>query len=45
MYINYFLYGIHHTAKPKIHADDTNVLIAAKNINELQLKLRLHWTT
>ena len=37
MYINDLRHGICHTAKSVIYADDTNVLITAKNINELQI--------
>jgi hypothetical protein len=45
IYINYFPYGIYHTGKPTKCAEDISVLIAAKNINELQIQLRLNWTT
>lgn len=31
--------GINHHAKPIICADDTNVLITANNLNDLQTKL------
>jgi mannose/fructose/N-acetylgalactosamine-specific phosphotransferase system component IID len=36
MYINDLLYGICYTAKHVIYADNTSVLVAAKNVNELQ---------
>jgi hypothetical protein len=38
MYINDLPYGIWHTAKSVIYADDADVLITAKNINELQIQ-------
>jgi hypothetical protein len=38
--INDLPYGICHTAKPVIYADDTSVLITVKNVNELQVKAR-----
>jgi hypothetical protein len=38
-------YGLSRTAKPVVYADDTRVLIRDKNINELQIKLRLPCTT
>jgi hypothetical protein len=40
MYINYLPYGICHTAKSIMYADDTYVLITAKNINELQIQAK-----
>jgi hypothetical protein len=43
--MNGFPYGIYHTAKPIIYAEDTSVLIAAKNINELKIQRRPNWTT
>jgi hypothetical protein len=39
MYINDLPYGICHTNKSVIYADDTNVLITAKNI-ELQIQAK-----
>jgi len=36
IYINDLPYGIYHNAKKVMYADDSNVLITAKNINELQ---------
>ena len=38
IYINNLPYGIYHTAKPVTDANDTSVLITARNINELQIK-------
>jgi hypothetical protein len=40
IYINDLPYGIYHTAKPVICADDTTVLITVKNVNELQVKAK-----
>ena len=40
IYINDLPYGIYHTAKPIIYADDTSVLITVKNVNELQVKAK-----
>jgi hypothetical protein len=37
MYIDDLPYGIYHTAKPVIYADDTSALVTARNINELQI--------
>ena len=45
IYINDLPYGVYHTPKPIIYAEDTSVLITVKNINELQIELRLNWTT
>jgi hypothetical protein len=38
IYINDLPYGIYHTAKLVIVANDTSVLITARNINELEIK-------
>jgi hypothetical protein len=40
IYTNDFPYGIYHTAKPVIYADDTSLLITVKNVNELQVKAK-----
>jgi len=40
IYINDLPYGIYHTGKLVIYADDTSVLITAKNINVLQIKAK-----
>ena len=39
-YINDLPCGIYHTAKPVTYADNTNVLITAKNVNGLQIKAK-----
>jgi hypothetical protein len=38
IYVKDLSYGLYHTGKPVIYADDTSVLTTAKNINELQIK-------
>jgi hypothetical protein len=45
IYKNYLPHELYRTAKPVVYADVTSVLISGKNIDELQIKLRLHWTT
>jgi len=40
IYINDLPYGIYHTGKPVIYANDTSILITAKNINVLQIKAK-----
>jgi len=40
IYINDLPYGIYHTVKLVICADDTTVLITVKNVNELQVKAK-----
>ena len=41
IYINDLPYGIYHTGKLVIHADDTSILITAKSINVLQIKAKI----
>ena len=45
IYKNDLPYGLYRTTKPVVYAYDTSVLSSGKNINELQIKLRLHWPT
>jgi len=40
LYVSDLPYGICHTAKSVIYANDTNVLITSKNINELQIQAK-----
>ena len=40
IYVNDLPYGIYHNAESVIYADDTSVLMTAKNINELQIKAK-----
>jgi mannose/fructose/N-acetylgalactosamine-specific phosphotransferase system component IID len=40
IYINDLPCGIYYTAKPVIYADNTSVLITAKNVNALQIKAK-----
>lgn len=42
IHINDVLYGICYTAKPVICADNTSVLITARNINELQIEAKTY---
>jgi len=39
------IYGLYCTTKLIVYAFDPSVLISDKSIHELQIKLRLHWTT
>jgi len=40
IYISNLPYGIYHTGKPVIYANDTSILITAKNIHVLQIKAK-----
>jgi hypothetical protein len=42
IYLNDLPYGLHRTAKQVIYADDTTVLLTAKNGEELKTKLTVH---
>ena len=47
IYLNDLPYGLHQGAKPVIYADDTSVLLMAKNDEELKNKINstLHYMT
>jgi hypothetical protein len=39
IYLNDLPCGLHQAAKPVIYTDDTNVLLTAKNVEELKIKI------